>query len=118
MSTAISPACARSPAGPVSWWSWATWSTTSTTTTRPAAGGRCPALVAPGTVITAEPLPSAPDDVLAARCPGCGYRYEVASGDEHEGFAAGTSWSEIPADWTCPDCGVRDKLDFVLEAAA
>lgn len=73
---------------------------------------------APGPVVTAAPLPSAPDDVLAARCPGCGYRYEVASGDEHEGFAAGTSWSEIPSDWTCPDCGVRDKHDFVLEAAA
>ena len=30
-----------------------------------------------------------------------------------EGFAAGTSWAEIPDDWCCPDCGVRDKSDFV-----
>ncbi len=53
------------------------------------------------------------DEVQAARCPGCGYVYEVAAGDEHEGFAAGTAWSEIPDSWCCPDCGVRDKVDFV-----
>jgi alkane 1-monooxygenase len=52
-------------------------------------------------------------EVLAAKCPGCGYVYEVAAGDEHEGFAAGTAWSDIPDDWCCPDCGVRDKIDFV-----
>ena len=54
----------------------------------------------------------ADDDVSAAECPGCGYRYEVDAGDEHEGFAAGTPWSRIPDDWSCPDCGVRDKVDF------
>lgn len=53
------------------------------------------------------------DDVEAARCPGCNYVYEVAVGNEFHGFAAGTPWSEIPDDWTCPDCGVREKLDFV-----
>jgi alkane 1-monooxygenase len=53
------------------------------------------------------------DGVDAARCPGCGHVYEVAAGNEAEGFPAGTSWSEIPDDWTCPDCGVRDKVDFV-----
>jgi alkane 1-monooxygenase len=52
-------------------------------------------------------------EVLAARCPGCSYVYEVESGDEHEGFAAGTAWSDIPDDWCCPDCGVREKVDFV-----
>ena len=52
-------------------------------------------------------------EVLAARCPGCSYVYEVAAGDEHEGFAAGTAWVDIPTDWCCPDCGVRDKADFV-----
>ncbi len=53
------------------------------------------------------------DEVLAARCPGCGYTYDVDAGDEHEGFAAGTAWKDIPDSWCCPDCGVRDKLDFV-----
>ena len=52
------------------------------------------------------------DEVLAARCPGCSYTYEVAVGNELEGFAAGTAWKEIPDDWCCPDCGVREKLDF------
>ena len=51
--------------------------------------------------------------MLAARCPGCGYTYEVEAGDEHEGFAAGTAWADIPDDWCCPDCGVREKVDFV-----
>jgi alkane 1-monooxygenase len=54
-----------------------------------------------------------PNEVLAARCPGCGYTYEVVVGNELEGFAAGTAWKDIPADWCCPDCGVRDKVDFV-----
>jgi alkane 1-monooxygenase len=52
-------------------------------------------------------------EILAARCPGCGFTYEVAAGCEHEGFAAGTAWNEIPDDWCCPDCGVREKVDFV-----
>lgn len=55
----------------------------------------------------------AADEVLAARCPGCGYTYEVAAGDEHEGFAAGTAWADIPDAWCCPDCGVREKVDFL-----
>jgi alkane 1-monooxygenase len=50
---------------------------------------------------------------LAWRCPGCGYTYDVVAGEEREGFAAGTAWSEIPDTWCCPDCGVRDKVDFV-----
>jgi alkane 1-monooxygenase len=45
-------------------------------------------------------------------CPGCGYVYDEERGDEHEGFAAGTSWRDVPADWACPDCGVREKVDF------
>ena len=61
----------------------------------------------------AEAAQAALDDVAAARCPGCGYTYEVDAGNELEGFAAGTSWAEIPDDWCCPDCGVRDKVDFV-----
>ena len=52
-------------------------------------------------------------EVLAAKCPGCEYVYTVESGDEHEGFAAGTAWADIPDTWCCPDCGVREKVDFV-----
>ena len=53
------------------------------------------------------------DEVEAARCPGCSFVYEVAVGNEHEGFAAGTAWSVIPDSWCCPDCGVREEVDFV-----
>ena len=52
-------------------------------------------------------------EVLAAQCPGCGYTYEVEAGDEREGFAAGTAWADVPDGWCCPDCGVREKVDFV-----
>jgi len=51
--------------------------------------------------------------VEAARCPGCGYTYKVDEGNELEGFAPGTPWANIPDDWCCPDCGVREKVDFV-----
>jgi alkane 1-monooxygenase len=46
-------------------------------------------------------------------CPGCGYAYEPQRGDPREGFPAGTPWSSLPADWPCPDCGVREKAEFV-----
>ncbi len=45
-------------------------------------------------------------------CPSCDYVYDEQAGDEHEGFPPGTPWSEVPDDWFCPDCGVRDKVDF------
>ena len=63
--------------------------------------------------VETSPEGGAPAEVLAARCPGCSYTYEVEAGDEHEGFAAGTAWADIPDDWCCPDCGVREKVDFV-----
>ena len=47
-----------------------------------------------------------------ASCTGCGYVYDEARGDVHEGFPPGTPWSAVPDSWTCPDCGVRDKADF------
>jgi alkane 1-monooxygenase len=46
------------------------------------------------------------------QCTDCGYVYDEAVGCPHEGFAAGTPWSQIPDDWACPDCAVRDKVDF------
>ena len=54
------------------------------------------------------------EEVLAACCPGCGYTYRVEQGDEHEGFAAGTAWADVPESWCCPDCGVREKVDFLV----
>ena len=50
--------------------------------------------------------------LAAYRCPVCGYVYDEATGEPREGFAAGTAWSDVPDDWTCPDCAVREKVDF------
>ncbi len=47
------------------------------------------------------------------QCDSCHYTYDETIGDQREGFAPGTPWSEVPDDWACPDCGVRDKIDFV-----
>jgi alkane 1-monooxygenase len=47
------------------------------------------------------------------RCPGCGYVYDQRLGHPREGFRAGTPWASVPNDWHCPECGVRDKVDFV-----
>ncbi len=45
-------------------------------------------------------------------CPVCSYIYDEAKGAAREGFSAGTCWDDIPDDWCCPDCGVREKVDF------
>lgn len=53
------------------------------------------------------------------QCPDCGYIYNENEGCEREGYAAGTLWSEIPEDFPCPDCFVREKPDFIaLDAAS
>ena len=56
------------------------------------------------------------EQVAMARyqCPDCSYVYDEAKGEAHEGFPPNTSWAQIPEDWACPDCAVRDKLDFSL----
>ncbi|MGQ3056971.1 MAG: rubredoxin [Nevskia sp.] len=51
-------------------------------------------------------------------CPGCGYRYDEQRGDPHEGFPPGTRWEQVPDDWACPACAVREKPDFVAEAGS
>ncbi|GAC1437226.1 MAG: hypothetical protein NVSMB51_10540 [Solirubrobacteraceae bacterium] len=46
------------------------------------------------------------------RCPGCGYVYDERVGNPREGFPADTPWRAVPDDWACPDCAVREKVDF------
>ncbi len=46
-------------------------------------------------------------------CPECGFVFDEEQGVPREGFPPGTPFAQVPDDWTCPDCGVRDKLDFV-----
>jgi rubredoxin len=47
------------------------------------------------------------------RCEVCDYVYDEILGESREGFAPGTSWTSVPDDWCCPDCGVREKVDFI-----
>ncbi len=45
-------------------------------------------------------------------CTDCAYVYDETLGCPAEGFPAGTPWAAIPDDWPCPDCAVREKIDF------
>ncbi|KAA0098075.1 rubredoxin [Mycolicibacterium sp. P1-18] len=55
--------------------------------------------------------------MTAYRCPGCDFVYDEAKGAPREGFPAGTPWAQVPDDWCCPDCAVREKIDFEPEAS-
>ena len=39
-------------------------------------------------------------------CEICGYEYDEEKGDLDNGITAGTKWTDLPADWVCPLCGV------------
>lgn len=39
-------------------------------------------------------------------CLMCGYSYDEALGDPAGGVPPGTKWMDVPASWTCPECGV------------
>ena len=65
-----------------------------------------PAIVGPRPTAEAQPA-------SAHACPGCGYTYRVSEGAPREGFPPGTRWESVPDDWCCPDCGVREKVDFI-----
>lgn len=47
------------------------------------------------------------------RCLVCDYIYDESEGWPEEGIAAGTKWEDVPAAWSCPDCGAS-KADFEL----
>ena len=59
---------------------------------------------------------AAPSAEARYQCTDCGYVYDEAKGCPHEGFAPGTPWARIPNNWPCPDCAVREKVDFVALA--
>ncbi|MDR2345941.1 MAG: rubredoxin [Planctomycetaceae bacterium] len=44
-------------------------------------------------------------------CDVCGYVYDPEIGDPDNEIKSGTSFDEIPENWTCPTCGV-DKSQF------
>jgi rubredoxin len=65
-------------------------------------------------------VPGAPPAVARAdqvwQCVLCDFHYDEAKGLPESGIAPGTPWQDVPADWTCPDCGARkpdfEKLEF------
>lgn len=47
------------------------------------------------------------------RCPECNYCFDEQQGDADEGYPPGTPFHSLPDEFTCPDCAVRSKEDFV-----
>jgi rubredoxin len=45
------------------------------------------------------------------RCSVCSHVYDPAEGDPETGVPPGTAFEDLPADWTCPECGAM-KADF------
>lgn len=39
------------------------------------------------------------------QCNVCGYIYDPEKGDQTQSIDPGTSFEELPDDWTCPECG-------------
>ena len=45
-------------------------------------------------------------------CIVCGYEYGPAKADPDNGVAPGTSFADVPDDWTCPVCGAgKDQFE-------
>jgi len=48
-------------------------------------------------------------------CVVCGFVYSEAEGLPEEGFAPGTHWDDIPANWVCPECGAtKDEFEMIV----
>jgi len=47
------------------------------------------------------------------KCVVCGYIYDERAGLPEEGIKPGTSWADIPKNWSCPECGTA-KEDFEM----
>ncbi len=65
---------------------------------------------APSYVGVKKDEPAAPA-AAQYKCQVCGYIYDPAVGDPDGGIKPGTSFEDIPDDWTCPVCGA-DKSQF------
>ncbi|MCL5074654.1 MAG: rubredoxin [Chloroflexi bacterium] len=49
------------------------------------------------------------------QCSICGYIYDPATGDPDHGIAPGTSFTDLPDDWVCPECGAAKDLFEKIE---
>jgi len=52
-------------------------------------------------------------DLKTWMCVVCGWIHDEAEGCPEDGIAPGTRWADIPASWTCPECGAG-KQDFEM----
>jgi len=54
-------------------------------------------------------------EITRTECDGisCSYIYDPSVGDPDNGVPAGTSFDDLPDDWTCPVCGIP-KDDYVM----
>jgi len=52
-------------------------------------------------------------DLKRYQCVICGFIYDEKAGWPDDGIPPGTKWSDIPLNWSCPDCGAR-KEDFQM----
>jgi rubredoxin len=44
------------------------------------------------------------------QCTVCMYIYDPEEGDPVGGIEPGTSFEDLPDDWTCPECGVGKDM--------
>jgi flavin reductase (DIM6/NTAB) family NADH-FMN oxidoreductase RutF/rubredoxin len=52
------------------------------------------------------------DTMKKYTCTVCGYVYDPAQGDSDGGIPPGTSFEQLPDDWTCPVCGAsKDQFE-------
>jgi rubredoxin len=48
------------------------------------------------------------------QCNVCGYIYNPEKGDPTQNIEPGTSFEDLPEDWTCPECGAgKDEFTKV-----
>ncbi|PQA46973.1 fatty acid desaturase [Amnimonas aquatica] len=66
-----------------------------------------------GPIPAGAPAHAQTDGTARYQCSDCGYIYDERKGCPQEGFPPGTRWTLIPDSWPCPDCAVREKVDFV-----
>ena len=78
-------------------------------------GGKSPK-TAP-TYIKEEEEPVKPATGVSSKyvCNVCGYVYDPATGDPDNGIKPGTSFEDLPDDWTCPICSAP-KSEFTKES--
>ncbi len=51
--------------------------------------------------------------MIKHECSVCGYVYDKEKGDNDGGIKAGTTFEELPEDWTCPVC--RSEKSVFIE---